>query len=84
MNDMYYTIHIICVSMEIGDRLGEIKVLYVYRDGEMYLKPEWRGKKTSLKKHTGTHGRGFFWILKGLRVYESEAQLNFQYPPNPQ
>lgn len=80
---MYCITHIICVGMEIGDRLGEIKVLYMYRDGEVYLKPEWRGKKLR-KKYTGTHGRGFYWLLKGLRIYEWEAKLHLQNPPNPQ
>jgi hypothetical protein len=59
----------------------ELKKRYVYENGEVYKKRPDGTKGTMLKKHTGTGGRGFYWTLKGLRQYESDAkELKEQTP----
>jgi len=61
-------------SISFGDPTFEIKAGYIYRDGEVYKRLKNGDEGRLMKKYTGTHGRGFYWTLCGMRQYEDWAK----------
>jgi len=62
------------------DPYSEIKASYMYHDGQVYRRLK-NGEKKLIKKYTGTHGRGFYWTLNGMRQYEDWAIKYLQETP---